>query len=114
MYYWNGYFNLGIARKTASRIKQAILNLIYMGRGRPSKVSDERLLIELLLHPDRAVFTSQISDKLPVSSQTVRDRMDTLAEQSWVEIEELDGGNLYRLTDDGLCHVATLLRDQYQ
>jgi len=84
-----------------------------MTRGRPSKVSDERLLIELLVHPDRAVFTSQISDELPVSSQTVRDRMNSLANESLVEIEELDGGNLYRLTDQGLCHIATLLRDQY-
>jgi len=59
------------------------------------------------------VFTSQISDELPVSSQTVRDRMNSLANESLVEIEELDGGNLYRLTDQGLCHIATLLRDQY-
>ena len=83
-----------------------------MGRGRPAKVSDDRFLIELLVRPDRAVFTSEIAKDLPVEAQTVRERMRGLEEDGLVEVQELDGGNLYRLTDSGIEHISTLLRSE--
>jgi len=84
-----------------------------MGRGRPEIVSDERLLIELLIYPDRGVFTSELADQLNVSNQTIRDRMRDLKDQGYVEISELDAGNLYRLNADGMAYVRKLLRDQF-
>jgi len=84
-----------------------------MGRGRPQAVSDERLLIELLIYPDRGVFTSELADHLDVSNQTIRDRMRELEDRGHVEISELDAGNLYRLNSDGMAYVRQLLREQF-
>lgn len=84
-----------------------------MGRGRPSEVSDERLLIELLLYPDRAILTSQLKENLPVTAQTVRQRMRELERSGYVEIEEMDGGNLYRITMEGLVYISKRLRSDY-
>jgi predicted ArsR family transcriptional regulator len=81
-----------------------------MGRGRPQAVSDERLLLEILLIPDRGTFASELANEMPVGKQTVRDRMRELEEEGAVEIKALDGGNLYRLSDDGLDRMAAELR----
>lgn len=84
-----------------------------MGRGRPSKITDTRLLIELLLYPDRGVFTSEIAKSVDVSPQTVRERMRSLEDDGLVDIQDLDAGSLYRLTDDGVEHISTVLRDEF-
>jgi Mn-dependent DtxR family transcriptional regulator len=85
-----------------------------MARGRPKSVSDDRLLVELLLHPDRAVFTSEIADAVEVSNQTVRERMNSLADDGYVEISDVSGGKLYRLSETGMTYLRELLRSQFQ
>lgn len=84
-----------------------------MGRGRPQSVSDERLLIELLIYPDRGVFTSELADQLDVSNQTIRDRMRDLEAQGYVEISELDAGYLYKLSGDGMAYLRDVLREKF-
>ena len=85
-----------------------------MTRGRPESVSDDRLLLELLIYPDRAVFTSELSDELDVTNQTVRERMEELHDEGKVSIDSVGNGNLYRLTDEGKQYIRGLLRSDYQ
>lgn len=84
-----------------------------MPRGRPQSVDDDRLLIELLIHPDRAVFTPEIATAVDVTNQTIRERMDQLESEGLVEIQELSGNNLYRLSEDGMAYLRELLRSDY-
>jgi predicted ArsR family transcriptional regulator len=83
-----------------------------MGRGRPPTISDDRLLIELLLHSDRRVFSGELAAEVPVSNQTVRDRMAELETEGYINIDRLDGGNLYSLSDDGIERLRDLLREE--
>jgi len=85
-----------------------------MARGRPESVGDDRLLIELLLHTDRAVFTSELADELDVTNQTIRERMESLSDAEKVIIDEVGSGNLYRLSDDGNAYLRELLRSEFE
>jgi len=85
-----------------------------MARGRPESIGDDRLLIELLIHTDRAVFTSELADELDVTNQTVRDRMESLSDEGKVVIEDIGSGNLYRLSGDGTAYLRNLLRSEFQ
>jgi len=85
-----------------------------MARGRPESVGDDRLLIELLLHTDRAVFTSELADELDVTNQTIRERMESLSDAEKVVIDEVGSGNLYRLSDDGNAYLRELLRSEFE
>ena len=85
-----------------------------MARGRTPSVSDERLLIEILIHQDRMVMAGEIADQVDVTNQTIRDRMVELEDQGRVEHERVSNRYLYRLTDDGLSSLRTSLRDHYK
>ena len=85
-----------------------------MARGRPESVGDDRLLIELLIHTDRAVFTSQLADELDVTNQTIRERMKSLSDEGKVVIEDVGSGNLYRLSGDGKAYLRRLLRSKFK
>jgi predicted ArsR family transcriptional regulator len=85
-----------------------------MARGRPESFGDDRLLIELLIHMDRALFTSELADELDVTNQTIRERMDSLSDEGKVVINEMGSGNLYRLSDDGKAYLRELLRSEFQ
>jgi predicted transcriptional regulator len=85
-----------------------------MARGRPESIGDDRLLIELLIHTDRAVFTSELADELDVTNQTIRERMKSLRDEGKVVIKEMGSGNLYRLSDDGKAYLRELLRSEFQ
>jgi predicted ArsR family transcriptional regulator len=85
-----------------------------MARGRPESVGDDRLLIELLLHTDRAVFTSELASELDVTNQTIRERMESLSDAEKVVIDEVGSGNLYRLSDDGKAYLRELLRSEFE
>lgn len=85
-----------------------------MARGRPGSIGDDRLLIELLIHTDRAVFTSELADELDVTNQTIRERMESLSDEEKVVIDEIGSGNLYRLSGDGKAYLRELLRSEFQ
>lgn len=85
----------------------------FMGRGRKASASDERILLELSLHPDRAVFTAEIAEQLPIDKERVRQKMEEFSEkQGWVQIDDVSGRNLYRMTSEGHEHLSTVLRDE--
>jgi predicted ArsR family transcriptional regulator len=85
-----------------------------MARGRPESIGDDRLLIELLIHTDRAVFTSELADELDVTNQTIRERMESLSDAEKVIIDEVGSGNLYRLSEDGNAYLRELLRSEFE
>ena len=85
-----------------------------MGRGRTPAVSDERLLIEILLHQDQMVMAGEIAEAVDVTNQTIRERMVDLEGQDRVEPEQVSNRNLYRLTEDGQDYLTSILRERYE
>jgi predicted ArsR family transcriptional regulator len=84
-----------------------------MGRGRKSSVSENRVLLEILLNRDRAVFASEIAEELPVGKERVRQILKTAAAEDRVQKESVSGRNLYRLSDNGFDHLAAALRSKF-
>jgi len=84
-----------------------------MGRGRKSTVSEDRVLLEILLNRDRAVFASEIADNLPVGKERVRQILSTAVTENRVQKESVSGRNLYRLTDEGFTRLAATLRSEF-
>jgi len=82
-----------------------------MTRGRDRSVSNERVLAEILLQPDRAVFASEIAAEVPVSRARIRQICQELAADDYVAIESVPNGNIYRLTEPGVERVAAAIRD---
>jgi predicted ArsR family transcriptional regulator len=82
-----------------------------MARGRNKKVSDERLLLELLLHEDRAAYSAELSQNVELGKQSIRDRMNALAAGGKVDKTELEGLNVYRLSETGKAELQQSLRE---
>jgi DNA-binding IscR family transcriptional regulator len=81
-----------------------------MSRGQPPKVTENRILLEILLQPDRAVFSGEIADNVDVSRERVRQLLRGLSDNGLVEITDAGNQNVYRLTDDGYAQLADVLR----
>lgn len=81
-----------------------------MDRGRPSKVSEDRLLVELHLVTTPA-FASDVAENIQIGTQQTRDKLNKMSEADYVSKREASGRNLYDLTDAGENHVAKLIRD---
>ena len=84
-----------------------------MGRGRKSSVSEDRVLLEILLNRDRAVFASEIADELPVGKERVRQILSTAVAEDRVQKESVSGRNLYRLTEEGFNQLSATLRSEF-
>jgi len=82
-----------------------------MTRGRDPSVSQTRVLLELLLHPDRAVYTGEVAEYLPVGTERTRQLLAELAADGLIDITDVRGRNVHRLTDAGLNHLRSELRD---
>lgn len=82
-----------------------------MTRGRTPAVTRERILLEILLEPDRAVFPSEIAANVDVGAERVRQLCRDLSDDGLISVEQLPNGNIYRLTDAGLERLAPLLRE---
>lgn len=80
--------------------------------GPKPKVSDDRLLLELLVSENRAVFAGQVQEHVDMDTiQGVRDRLNELCEETpYVVKKEVSGRNLYSLTEEGRDHITTQLR----
>jgi predicted ArsR family transcriptional regulator len=82
-----------------------------MPRGRNPEASNERVLLELLIHDDRAVFTAEIAEQLPIDTPRVRQIMAKLVDEGYAEKKTISNRNLYSLTDTGRSHMADHLRE---
>ena len=81
-----------------------------MTRGRDPKTSRLRVLLEVALVRDRAAFASEIADHVEIGTQRVRDICRELEERGDLEIAEVSGRKIYRLTDQGLTRLAAETR----
>jgi hypothetical protein len=83
------------------------------GRGRKRKVSDERLLFEVLVAEGDAVFATEVQGHVALESvQGVRDRLNELVDGSeHLGRRKVSGRNLYSLTAAGRDHVLGVIRD---
>jgi DNA-binding transcriptional ArsR family regulator len=70
-------------------------------------------LLEILLCRDRAVFTSEIAEELPLSTTRVGQILSELEEGGLVTRKQVSGRNLYRLSDDGFDQLADELRAHF-
>lgn len=82
-----------------------------MGRGRKRALTENRLLLEILLHDRAQAPTGDILDHVDVSDQTVRNRAQALADEGKIEIITAAGSNFYRLKEPGYAQLASELRD---
>ena len=82
-----------------------------MARGRNASASETRVLLEILLGRDRAVFGVEIAEQLPVGKERSRQLLSELESKGYVEKSKISGRNLYRLTDSGYEHLAEELRE---
>jgi len=79
--------------------------------GPKRKVSDLRLLFELLVSGEYT-FASEVQDQVGLEAvQSVRDRLNSLVNKTgYVKMKKASGRNLYRLTDAGRAHVLEEVR----
>jgi len=82
--------------------------------GPKRKVSDTRLLFELLASKDRSVLAAEVQSNVELSTvQSVRDRLNSLAESTdYVAVKSISNRNMYQLTDAGREKVTTEIRKQ--
>jgi hypothetical protein len=82
--------------------------------GPKPKVSDFRLLFEVMVVDDGAVFAGQLLETVPLESvQGIRDRLNELADESeWLELEKVGNRNLYRLTEAGRTRLLDEIRSR--
>ena len=82
-------------------------------RGPKRKVSDSRLLFEVLVGDQGAVFAAQIAEQVDLkTTQGVRDRLNELADGPYLDLEKVADRNLYRLTDAGRSEVLSEVRSR--
>jgi len=80
-----------------------------MTRGRDRSVSDVRLLLEIILQRDRPLFSSDL-EEIPLSRERCRQILRDLDDEGLVEVEVVNGSNLYYITEEGFAVVAAELR----
>lgn len=76
-------------------------------------VSNERILLEFLLTSDPALFTSEISDNLPITRQRVGQLLKELEKDGFVTSKFASNRRLWWLTADGHDYIASYARDQF-
>jgi len=81
-------------------------------RGSDRKVSDDRILLEFLLSADPALFTSEVSDPLPLSRQRVNDLLNELEDEGLVASKTASGRRLWWMTRQGHQQVAKEAREK--
>jgi predicted transcriptional regulator len=81
-------------------------------RGSNRKVSDDRILLEFLLSADPALFTSEVSDPLPLSRQRVNDLLNELEKEGLVTSKTASGRRLWWMTPEGHQQVVEAARDK--
>lgn len=79
--------------------------------GPERQVTDERLMLEIVINPDPAVFASEIEENVPISRQRVTGRLDDLEEKQFVYSKRASGRRLWWLTQKGRERVEERARE---
>lgn len=77
-------------------------------------VSDERILLEFLLNPGPAFFTSEITENLPLVRQQVNNILDELEQDGYVTSKHASGRRLWWLTPKGNKWITERAREKFQ
>ncbi|WP_181691366.1 MarR family transcriptional regulator [Natronomonas sp. LN261] len=84
-----------------------------MSDGRHDReVSDERVLLEFLLTSDPALFTSELSENLPITRQRVGQLLNELEQDGLVTSKKASGRRLWWLTTSGKEYIAGIARER--
>lgn len=81
-------------------------------RGPERVVSDDRILLEILLASGPAVFASELEAELPLSRQQITNRLSGLEDGGFVMSKLASGRRVFWLTDEGHERVIRAARDQ--
>lgn len=76
------------------------------------EVTDERLLLEFLLSPDPAMFTSELAENLPITRQRVGQLLTELEEDGLVTSKKASGRNVWWLTPKGREFITDVVRSE--
>jgi predicted ArsR family transcriptional regulator len=82
-----------------------------MVRGRKPMVSDIRLLLEVYFE-ETPVFVADVSEKVDIGLEGVRQRLDKLAEKGLIEVSRSNDVTIYRVTDSGVSRLTEALREE--
>lgn len=80
-------------------------------RGPKEEVSNERILLEVFIHPDPAIFASEIEPELPITRQRINDRLDGLEDEGLVYSKHASGRRIWWMTQEGREFVADVARE---
>ena len=81
-------------------------------RGPEPDISDERLLLEMMLARGPAVFASEIEEEIPLSRQRISNRLGNLEEVGLVVSKKAAGRRLWWVTDSGKQKASTYMREE--
>lgn len=79
--------------------------------GRKEKVSDERILLEILINPDPGVYASELAETTGVTDTTISERLKDLEDEGLVYRKEASNRNLWWLTPRGGDRVRDTARE---
>jgi len=82
-----------------------------MGRGDSKKVSDDRILLEMLINPDPGVYASEIAEQIELTRVGVDTRLKELEDENFVHRKEASNRNLWWLTPEGGERVKDAARE---
>jgi predicted ArsR family transcriptional regulator len=82
-----------------------------MGRGRNPSVSDERVLLEVLLIDEKLITVQKIASTLPIGEERTRQILEQLESDGDVDVEHA-ATNFYVLTDQGYNRLAAHCREE--
>ena len=82
-----------------------------MGRGDSKKVSDDRILLEMLINPDPGVYASEIAEQVDLTRPGVDGRLKDLEDEGLVHRKEASNRNLWWLTPKGGDRVKDAARE---
>lgn len=80
-------------------------------RGPEERVSKERLLLEVFVHPDPALFASEIEPEVPITRQRINERLDKLEDEGLVYSKHASGRRIWWMTQSGREFVAEAARE---
>jgi hypothetical protein len=87
-----------------------------MGRGESTKIEDDRILLEFLFHPAPALYASDISENVPVTRQTVQNRLEAMENPesgpALVASRKASGRRSWWLTTEGRERAAAYARER--
>ena len=72
-----------------------------MGRGESTEVSNDRILLEILINPGPGLYASEVAERIDITRVAVDARLKELEDEGLVNRKEASNRNLWWLTPRG-------------